>query len=141
MLTFEGEEALLKMIFHGDETIVATGANFYLGACNQTPAKTDTLANISSEPSSQGGYARLPLARNILEFPTLGQIDAETRILSIVATFSAVGADFSSPFTRLFLTNVASGSAGILLAYSGAYSSAIQLLNGQSKDVQYAFFT
>lgn len=140
MIVTEGEEAFLKMLFQGDNTIVASGGNFYLGACNQTPAKSDTLASITTEPTSAGGYARLPLVRNSTDFPTIGQVDGESRILSILATFSAVGADFSGPFSRLFLTNVVSGSSGILLAYSGAYSSAIQLLNGQSQDLQFEFY-
>ena len=140
MITHEGEEAFMQMLFQGDNTIVAAGANFYLGVCNQTPIKTDTLSDISSEPSSAGGYARQALVRNSTDFPTLGQVDAETRILSILATFAASGADFSAPFTRLFLTDAASGSVGTLFCYSGAYSAAIQLLDGQSKDVQFEFY-
>jgi len=140
MITTEGEEALLKMLFQGDNTIVAAGANFYIGVCNQTPDKGDTLADITTEPSSAGGYARIALARNSTDFPTLGQIDGETRILSILKTFSAVGADFSTGFTRLFLTDAASGSTGTLFAYSGPYSSAISLLNGQTQDFQFEFY-
>ena len=139
MITTEGEEAFLKMLFQ-DVTVVAGGANFYLGVCNQTPVKSDTLADISTEPSAAGGYARIALTRNATDFPTVGQVDGESRILSILKTFTATGADFSTSFTRLFLTDAASGSVGTLFAYSGAYSSAIQLLNGQSQDFQFEFY-
>ena len=99
MIVTEGEAALLKMLFRGDNTIVAAGGNFYLGLCSQVPVKSDTLASIITEPSSQGGY-------------------------SII----------------YFLTNVSSGSSGILLMYSGAYSSLVTLLNGQTYDLQFEFY-
>ena len=142
MIVTEGEEALLKMLFQGDNTIVAAGGNWYLGLCEQTPAKGDDLTSITTEPTSAGGYARIAIARNTTDFPTanIGQISGETRILSILKTFSAVGADFSRTFDRAFLCNVASGTAGILFCYSGQYSSPIQLLNGQSQDIQFEFY-
>lgn len=142
MIVTEGEEALLKMLFQDDQTIVAGGGNWYLGLCEQTPAKGDTLASITTEPTSTGGYARIAIARDSTDFPTanIGQVSGETRILSLLKTFTAVGADFSRTFDRAFLCNVASGTAGILIAYTGQYSSAIQLLNGQSQDVQFEFY-
>ena len=140
MLTFEGEETLLRMIFQGDNLTVPPGSNFFLGACKQLPQKVDTLLSINTEPSAAGGYARIPLNRAILDFPTIGQTDGETRILSSVKTFSAVGGDFSLPFNRLFICNVASGTAGILIGYSGSYSSDITLLNGQTQDIQFEFY-
>jgi len=133
MIVTEGEEALLKMLFQGDNTIVAAGGNWYLGLCEQTPTKADDLTSITTEPTSAGGYARIAIARNTTDFPTanIGQVSGETRILSVLKTFSAVGADFSRTFDRAFLCNVAS---------SGQYSSPIQLLNGESQDIQFEFY-
>lgn len=142
MIVTEGEEALLKMIFQDDDTIVAGGGNWYLGLCEQVPVKGDTLSDITTEPTSQGGYARIAIARNSTDFPTanIGQVGGETRILSLVKTFSAVGDDFSRTFDRAFICNVASGSAGILIAYTGQYSSPILLLDGNTQDVQFEFY-
>lgn len=140
MITYEGEESFAKMIFHGDVIDVPLGANFYIGVCKQTPAKTDTLSDISTEPSAAGGYARIALPRNAVTWPTIGQVSLETRIQSILKTFSAVGADFSDPFTRLFLTNAASGTIGILFCYSGPYSGNISLLDGQTQDFKFEFY-
>lgn len=140
MIPYEGEESLLKMLFQGDNSIVAAGGNFYLGLCNQTPLKSDQLADITSEPAVANGYARQPITRNAIGFPTIEQINNETRILSLVVTFSASGGDFSASFTRAFLTNVASGTSGLLLAYSGAYDTPILLEDGQSQQIKFEFY-
>lgn len=140
MIPTLGEEALLKMLFRGDNTIVAGGGNFYLGLCNQTPLKTDELSDITTEPAVANGYARQPITRDAIGFPTIEQVSGETRIVSIVVTFSASGGDFSASFNRAFLTNVSSGSAGILLAYSGAYDSPILLEDGESKQMRFEFY-
>lgn len=140
MLTYEGEDAFLKMLFQGDNTIVPAAGNFYLGLCNQTPTKNDTLTSIVSEPSSAGGYARQPISRDTTGFPTISILSGESRIISLVINFAASGADFSSSFTRAFLTDAASGSAGTLFGYSGAYSSPVLLLDGQNRNVKFEFY-
>lgn len=143
MIVTEGEEAFLKILFQGDNTIVvATSGNWYLGLCEQTPDKSDDLTSITTEPTSAGGYARQAIARDSTDFPTanIGQVGGETRCLSLVQTFAASGADFSRTFDRAFLCNVASGTAGILFGYTGQYSSAIQIFDGQSQDVQFEFY-
>lgn len=143
MLTYEGEQALMQILFQGDDTIVplSTG-NFYIGACNQIPNKSDTLSSITSEPSSAGGYARIAVPRTTIGWPTPSSwtVSGESRILSAVETWTATGADFSAGFDRLFLCNVASGTSGILFGYSGQYSSLISLLTGQSQDLQFSFY-
>ena len=142
MIVTEGEEAFLKMLFQGDNIILPAGNNWYLGLCEQTPDKGDVLTDITTEPSAAGGYARVAIIRNNVDFPSanIGQVGGETRILSLVKTFSAVGADFSRTFDRAFICNVASGTAGILFAFTGQYSSPIQLLDGQSQDMQFEFY-
>lgn len=140
MIPYEGEEALLKMLFQGDDTIVAAGGNFYLGLCNQTPSKNDNLIDITTEPSVANGYARKPIVRSAVGFPTIEQVNNETRILSLVVTFTASGGDFSSSFTRAFLTDAASGSTGVILAYSGAYDTPILLTDGQSQQMRFEFY-
>jgi len=141
MITTEGEEALLEALFQGvDTNFAAAGGNLYLGLCNQTPDKADTMLDISTEPTVANGYAREAIARNITGFPTIEQVNGESRIVSLVLTFAASGGAFSTSFTRAFLTTSASGSTGTLLAYSGAYATPILLADGQSQQIKFEFY-
>lgn len=140
MLTTEGEEALLAMLFQGDTTPVDAGANFYLGLCNQTPDKADTLADISTEPTVANGYARKAISRDVTGFPIIEQVNGESRIVSLVLTFTAAGGDFDASFTRAFLTDASSGSSGTLIGYSGAYATPVLLSDGQSQQIKFEFY-
>jgi len=140
MITSAGEQQLLKMLFQGDNTIVAAGANFYLGLCNQTPAKTDTMADISTEPTVANGYARKAIVRSAVGFPVIEEVNGETRIVSLVISFTAAGGDFDASFTRAFLCTDASGLGGTLFAYSGAYGSVITLLDGETRQIKFEFY-
>ena len=141
MIPTAGEEALLQALFQGvDTNFVAAGANLYLGLCNQTPVKTDVMTDISTEPSVANGYARKAIVRSAVGFPTIEQVNGESRIVSLVLTFTAAGGDFSASFTRAFLCTSASGSTGTLLAYSGAYATPILLADGQSQQLKFEFY-
>jgi hypothetical protein len=133
----EGENDFLQMIFQGNNTILAAGANFYVGLMGAVFSETTTLATVSGEPSGAGGYARQAIARNAGDWPTIGDVNGVKRILSKVVTFTATGADYSIAFSRMFLCNVSSGSAGRLFAVSGALPAPVSILNGQSKQMQY----
>lgn len=135
----EGEEEFLKMIFQ-DVTTIAGGANWYVGLCNQTPAETDTLASISTEPSGAGGYARQALVRSNVGWPTIGVAGGHKYIESATVTFSASGADFSVAFTRFFLCSPASGTSGKLYSFSGALTAALLIADGQSYAAKYRLY-
>ena len=139
MLTQVGKDALLKMAFQGDNTIIAAGANFYLGLCNQIPVADDILADITTEPLVANGYARKAIARNTTGFPTVEIVNGETRILSLVVDFAAAGGDFSASFNRAFICSAASGSVGTLFGYSGAYATPILLADGQNQQMKFEF--
>lgn len=136
----EGEAALLKMMFRGDDTIVADGGNFYLGLKDAAYASNLTLASLTGEPSGAGGYARQPLVRNNANWPNLLLVNGVYRIGSISVNFTATGADYSTAFSRLFLCSVVSGSAGILLSVSGALSVPTLIQNGVTLPVQYELY-
>lgn len=141
IVTKEGEDAFLKMVFRNDDTIVAAGANFYFGLCNQTPGDTDTLATITTEPTAGvGGYARLPAIRTAVGWPTISVVNGRTKIETLLMNFAAVGADFDQQVSRLFMCNVLAGTAGILFAYSAPLDAPITILNGADIDVVYEFF-
>ena len=140
LITDEGEESFLKQILQADVVDVSAGGNWFLGLCQETPGETDTLASITTEPTSAGGYARQPFARNSTGVPTIEQVNDAFRGVSLELTFAASGADFSRSIQRAFLCNVVSGTAGILYSYSGLLPNAITILNGADIAVKYELF-
>jgi hypothetical protein len=131
----EGAEALLK---HDFQNVAIT--DFYIGLCNQVPAHADTLTSITTEPGVVNGYAREVLQRNAVDWPTVSTVNEETLVESKAVTFTAAGGDFDSPFSRLFLCDVASGTAGILFSYSAALASAVTLADTESFIAQYRMY-
>lgn len=134
----EGAATFLKLMFQNDGTDFAAG--FFVGLCDQVPGVNDTLASISTEPTAAGGYARQAVARSAVGFPTVSAVNDVAFARSLVVTFAASGANFSRAFTRCFLCNVASGTAGKLFAYSGPLNEALLLLDGQSRSIQFEYF-
>lgn len=133
-VTDKGEEHYLKGIFQNVFPI-AGGANFKVGLCNQSPADDDTLSSITTEPTTTNGYARQTLARNATGFPTFETVNGHNRIVSAEITFTASGGDFSTSFSRAFLTDDTD-----LFAYGGALSAPILLTDGNSFAMKYASF-
>lgn len=135
-----GEQSFLQMIFQGSIADVALGGNFYIGLCEEVPDDTDTLATITTEPTSAGGYAREAVTRDAIGWPTVQLINTDYMIESKTVTFTATGADFSRAINRLFLCNILSGTGGKLFAYSGPLANSITLLDGASLPLKYQFF-
>ena len=140
MIVDDGEEAFLQMIAQGNNVILPAGNNFYIGLCNQAPAETDDLSTITTEPGATGGYARQAIARSAVGFPTLFQANGVWGIRSALITFTATGVDFDTAFTRAFLCNVASGSAGVLFAFSGPLLQAVTVAVGAPFNMYYELF-
>lgn len=139
MIVKEGAEAILKMAFRADNTIVASGAHFYVGICGPTVAATDTLAGITTEPSAAGSYARQGFTRDITGVPTIDQASSVWRFQSALLTFTASGGAFDQQLSRLFLCSVASG-AGKLFSYSAALPTPITVADGQSYQAVYEMY-
>lgn len=139
LVTDTGELYYLRAIFRNSFPI-AGGANWKVGLCNQTPADTDVLATVTSEPTiGTGGYARQNATRDAAGWPTESTVNGHSSIKTGTLTFTAAGADFDKSVSRLFLSDVASG-AGNLFAYSGALLTPVTVLNGQSLLAQYEAF-
>jgi hypothetical protein len=136
----EGEREFLRMIARADVSKVAAGGNFYIGLCDQIPTETDLLTSITTEPGATGGYARQPISRDNTGWPTELSVNEHQGIRSATATFSASGADFDTAFSRAFMCNVLSGTAGILFSYSGALLNSMLLIDRQSFSMQYEMF-
>jgi len=139
LVPLAGQEEFLKMLFR-DDSAVAGGGDFYVGLCDQTPASSDTLSDVTSEPNSDGGYARKSIARNSTGWPTITTVNGRKVIRSKTVTWTASGADFSADIARLFLTDQASGTTGVLYAFSGNLNAALTIVDGQSFSAQYEFF-
>lgn len=135
-----GEIAYLKMIARADVADVSAGGNFYIGMADQVPAETDVLADITTEPTSTGGYAREAVTRDATGWPTQTDISGFNYIQTKEVTFAASGADFSRAFSRLFLCNAASGTTGVLFGYSAALSTPLTITDGLSINVVYQLF-
>lgn len=137
----EGAESLLKIVFQGDNTDVPAGSNFYIGLAEEVAGgnKLATLATITDELSSAGGYARKPVVRQAADW-TITTVNSQKLATSKTVTFAASGANFSAAFSRIFLCNVVSGTSGILYAISGKIDPAVQINDGGSEDIEYEFY-
>jgi len=134
-----GKDEFYKMIFQ-NVTAIAGGANWYVGLLDQVPLAASLLTDVTTEPTSTGGYARQALVRSAVGWPTLATINGRRALTSATVTFTASGAAFSRTISRLFLTDAASGTAGKLYSVSGAISTPLQLPNGQSINAQYRLY-
>ncbi len=126
----EGEQDILDIVFR-DAT---EPSSFYIGLCNSTPSETTTLTTLTGEVTG-GGYARIALARNTTDFPTLALDSGDYQLTSLAKTFTASGGAFSSA-TTAFLCTVASGTSGKLYA-SVALSSTRTIADGESLQVTF----
>ncbi len=137
----EGSTEFLKMIFQNSQGVVAGGGNFYLGLSGETGVSdTATLADLTDELAETNGYARQPVSRDATGWPTADVVNAQSRIQSAAVTFAAVGGDFSSSYSRIFLCSVLTGTAGLLFSISGKIDPAILIQDGQSKQIQYEYY-
>lgn len=111
-LADEGEKLLIESFFRDENVPTA----FYLGLCNSFPNDEKTLATIVNEMSGNG-YGRLEIPRSVVGWPTLELDLGDWRVTSKLAIFEAVGGNIG-PFKSVFLTDVASGTDGKLIAYT-----------------------
>jgi hypothetical protein len=127
----EGEEQILDVYLRA----AAAPSSHYFGLGNNggtpgVPAETATLAGITEV--SGAGYGRIAVARNTTDWPTLALDAGDFQASSAVKQFSATGTWTAADY--LFLTTVASGTAGKLIA-TIALSASRVLLNGDKLDV------
>ena len=127
----EGEQEILDVYLRA--ATPPTSHYFGLGNNGGTPgvpAETATLATITEVSGS--GYARIAVARNTTDWPTLALDAGDYQASSVTKQFSATGTWTAADY--LFLTTVASGTVGKLIA-TVALSASRVLLNGDKLDV------
>ena len=132
-LANEGEQAILETYFRS----TAKASNLYGRLYNATPTETSTLATIGTETSGTG-YGAVTFAVGNTDFPTsalTGGGGTDWKVTSAVKTFTAGGTWTAA--TNLVLASVASGTAGLHIAWS-PLSATRTLANTDTLDVSIA---
>lgn len=136
----EGEKLLLDMMFRGNVSDVALDGNFYIGLCGNGFDETTTLATLVGEPAVSNGYARQPVPRSSVGWPTLDLVNGTGHVRSQQVIFSASGGDFSTAITRAFLCTVDSGTSGKLISISAGLPTSMLITSGSGLPVAYDLY-
>lgn len=139
-LARQGENALLQMLFQGENTTVPAGTgNYYLGLCGLTFTLDTVLTTLAGEPTFTNGYARQALQRSTSGWISLLQQNGVWLVRSAEVSFTPTGPGFSTPIQRAFIATSADNS-GKLIAVSGPLPALYTLPVGQAYNVQYEFY-
>lgn len=128
----DGAEYFLRSLFRGEAVMPV---DFYLGLTNASYTYTAaSLATIAAGEPVGNGYARQPITRGVGGW-TVSTVGNYTKAEGIDVTFTASAA-WDKEWTRMFLCNVASGTAGIVFSLSKAIE-AQEVLSGDGPTVNY----
>lgn len=122
-LADEGEQDMLDVYLRG----ASPPASLYVGLLTATPTDTTTLATMTETTGT--GYARIAVARNTTDWPTLALNSGDFMATSVAKTFTAGGTWGAS--TYAFLGTASTGTAGKFVAYT-ALSATRTLVNGDT---------
>jgi len=111
-LADEGEALALATFLQS-----AALTEFYLGLSDDTPDDTYALADLVGEPPGTYGYARQLIERSNVGWPSIALDAGDFMATSKLVTFTAVGGTIG-PVTIMFLTDVATGTAGNFIAWA-----------------------
>lgn len=135
----EGEELLQNMAFR-NQPIGGSGA-FYIGLCQDVfTGKGMTLGDIVGEPTETNNYARQIVNRDATDWNAPVTTNDVTNIRSKTVSFSAIGGDYSNAISRLFLTNAATGTTGILFSLSSALQTPKLIVDTEIAQFWYDIF-
>lgn len=126
-LADEGEEDILDVYFRG----ATAPTQFYIRLFNDTPVETDSLSDLTGEPSGNGYSAQL-VERSGTGFPTLSLDSGDFQLVSKTVTFTASSGSIG-PVTYAVLAT-STDSSGLLLGFV-ALSTSRTLADGESLDV------
>ena len=135
MITKEFEKSILGDIFQGTSLVPST---LYIGLCsNETIYQDMPLSEIVEVTGT--GYSRQALLRGNADWSNPSEQSDSYSIESAIKTFTASGSDWT-PFSRMFLTDAASGTTGSLFAVSTALPSPVTLADGTSFPTTFKLF-
>jgi hypothetical protein len=139
--TDQGEQEYLRMLFRNDMTQVPSG--FYVGLCDQSPAESDDLSGLSTEPAAETGYARINLLRNSTDWPTIQLVNGRGCVVSKEITFTNSGVgDWTQGFSRAFLCNHLDSIlvTDTLFAYTGGLTAPVILQPAADFKMKYEIY-
>lgn len=123
MIHNEGEQYIVQVLFSGEQSL----STLYAGLDDrETLAETDTLADLTDEPSGNG-YAREVLAVGTANFTTAQNVDGDWQVVTRALLFKATGGNVG-PVRNIFLAT-STDDSGKLIA-SMVLSSRTTLLDG-----------
>ena len=93
---------------------------FFVGLCNAVYEPDLTLADIEEPTIATNGYARIPLARDAIGWPSDGLVNNEPYVESLSLVWAAVDGEFDKAVTRMFITPEETALVGDLFCISGA---------------------
>jgi len=128
-LADEGEQNMLDQYFRGQNA----PAGFFIRLVNDTPVETDSLSDLTGEPSGNG-YTPQALARSAVGFPTLALDNGDFQITSATVTFTASGGSIGPVSHAILATS--SDNTGRHIAFV-ALSQSRTMADGESLDVSF----
>lgn len=115
-VTTSGQRQYLRMLFQN-----AILPEFWIGATDSIPTMSATLATINEPTIGVNGYARIQVPRSAAGWPTEGESAGVPWIETSDLVFTAIGAAFDKPITRLFLTPESTLTIGDVFAIGAAF--------------------
>jgi len=130
-LADEGEFAMLDVFLRAG----SAPAGFFVRLFNDTPTETDTLSDLTGEPSGNG-YSAQAVARDATAagWPTLALDDGDYQATGKTVTFTASGGSIGPVTYGVLATST--DSSGKLIAYV-ALSQSRTLATGESLQVTF----
>ncbi len=97
--TVIGMQQVMKSAFQGNPS------SWYMGVCAHNPADAIPLASIT-EPTFAHGYARQTIPMDIVNWPTIGQVNGESYVESRLCDFTVTAAQqYDVQTNRFFITD------------------------------------
>lgn len=128
----EGEQWVLDTFFRG----ATPPTTFAFALLTAAPAETATMATMAEVTG--GGYARVAVARNTTDWPTLALASGDYQVTSLQKTFGPLNTtNYSAAVTHLAVVTATTGTAGKLIS-AVALSTARTLVVGDSLNVTYS---
>lgn len=131
----DGVEYFLRTVFRGEAILPA---NFYIGLTNAAGDFNVTFATIAAGEPVGNGYARQSAARGIVDW-TVTKVGNTWKATSKLVTFTSTGV-YTVDWVRLFLSNIATTSAGKLFALGAPLLVPQHTINGDNPKAIYEFW-
>lgn len=117
-ITTYGAETVLRQAIRDENTL-----NLFVGLCRGLPRADLEVGDLTEPTIGTNGYARIGLARDSTDWPTVNTVNDEVFIESRNLVWAATGGDFTESIQRMFICYSASDLTGAVFALSAAIES------------------